>query len=245
MTAPVIPDLHLIDSLVAASLRHSRSTERKDELPARVASPTSAVILTQMPVLAAGLGGMLRAEGFEVSIYPGDMEDLVEYYTPPQDAMVILHGDAEPSIKTAEVLSARSPESILALWTEKITPTLLVQGLEAGIRCVLSTKLSVESTIASLLEICRGGECHIRIMMDTLCRQFRAPRLNEREKQILRMVKAAAKNKEIAYELHLTENTVKVYLNRLFRKAAVRSRFELAQWASEIPDWNNDEEDVL
>jgi DNA-binding NarL/FixJ family response regulator len=38
-------------------------------------------------------------------------------------------------------------------------------------------------------------------------------------------------NKEIAYELHLTEGTVKEYLNRIFRKVGATNRTELAVWA--------------
>jgi DNA-binding CsgD family transcriptional regulator len=63
-----------------------------------------------------------------------------------------------------------------------------------------------------------------------VCRQTKAPRLTEREKQIMQLVKAAAKNKEIAYALSLTEGTVKVYVHRLLRKVSVTSRLELAQW---------------
>jgi len=38
-------------------------------------------------------------------------------------------------------------------------------------------------------------------------------------------------NKEIAYELHLTEGTVKEYLNRIFRKVGATNRTDLAVWA--------------
>jgi len=38
-------------------------------------------------------------------------------------------------------------------------------------------------------------------------------------------------NKEIAYELHLSEGTVKEYMNRIFRKLEVKNRTELAVWA--------------
>jgi DNA-binding NarL/FixJ family response regulator len=38
----------------------------------------------------------------------------------------------------------------------------------------------------------------------------------------------AKQNKEIAYELHLSEGTIKEYLNRIFRKLDVKSRTELA-----------------
>jgi DNA-binding CsgD family transcriptional regulator len=42
------------------------------------------------------------------------------------------------------------------------------------------------------------------------------------------LVRQAKANKEIAYELCLTEGTVKEYLNRIFKKLQVRNRTELA-----------------
>lgn len=55
-------------------------------------------------------------------------------------------------------------------------------------------------------------------------------RLSNREEQIARLVAEAKLNKEIAFELHLTEGTVKEYLNRIFRKVGVKNRTELAVW---------------
>jgi DNA-binding NarL/FixJ family response regulator len=45
------------------------------------------------------------------------------------------------------------------------------------------------------------------------------------------LVRQAKQNKEIAYRLHLSEGTVKEYLNRIFRKLGVSNRTELAVWA--------------
>ena len=55
--------------------------------------------------------------------------------------------------------------------------------------------------------------------------------LSFREKQVVDLVRQAKANKEIAYQLHLSEGTVKEYLNRIFRKLAVSNRTELAVWA--------------
>lgn len=57
------------------------------------------------------------------------------------------------------------------------------------------------------------------------------PELSVREKQIVELVQQAKLNKEIAHELHLTEGTIKEYLNRIFRKLGVSNRTELAIWA--------------
>jgi DNA-binding NarL/FixJ family response regulator len=57
------------------------------------------------------------------------------------------------------------------------------------------------------------------------------PALSFREKQVVHLICKAKLNKEIAWELHLTEGTVKEYLNRIFRKVGCHNRTELAVWA--------------
>jgi len=57
------------------------------------------------------------------------------------------------------------------------------------------------------------------------------PKLSFREKQVVGLVSQAKLNKEIAFELHLTEGTIKEYLNRIFRKLGITNRTELAVWA--------------
>jgi DNA-binding NarL/FixJ family response regulator len=55
--------------------------------------------------------------------------------------------------------------------------------------------------------------------------------LSFRENQVIALVMEAKLNKEIAYSLHLSEGTIKEYLNRIFRKVGVKNRTELAIWA--------------
>lgn len=61
------------------------------------------------------------------------------------------------------------------------------------------------------------------------------PSLTFREKQVIGLVCRAKLNKEIAFELHLTEGTIKEYLNQIFRKVGVSNRTELAVWAVTRP----------
>src|SRR5262249_39933332 len=57
------------------------------------------------------------------------------------------------------------------------------------------------------------------------------PELSFRERQVVRLVSQAKLNKEIAYELHLSEGTIKEYLHRIFRKLGAANRVEVALWA--------------
>ena len=56
--------------------------------------------------------------------------------------------------------------------------------------------------------------------------------LTFREWQVVRLVTQARLNKEIAFELHLSEGTIKEYLNTIYRKLGTRNRTELAVWAA-------------
>ena len=74
------------------------------------------------------------------------------------------------------------------------------------------------------------------------CRKPRQPKaepprrnLTLREKQIVELVTQAKLNKEIAFVLHLSEGTIKEYLNKIFRKLDVKNRTELAVWSLSHP----------
>lgn len=59
--------------------------------------------------------------------------------------------------------------------------------------------------------------------------------LSARQKQILRLIIKGEPNKIIAFELHLSEGTVKEYLFRFFKKVGVTNRTALAVWGVDNP----------
>jgi two-component system nitrate/nitrite response regulator NarL len=54
--------------------------------------------------------------------------------------------------------------------------------------------------------------------------------LSHRERQVAALVARGLSNKQIAFELHLSEGTIKVYIFHIFQKASVTNRTELAVW---------------
>lgn len=56
-------------------------------------------------------------------------------------------------------------------------------------------------------------------------------RLTLRENQLVDLVIEGKPNKLIAFQLHLSEGTIKTYLSVVFQKIGVSNRTELAVWA--------------
>jgi DNA-binding NarL/FixJ family response regulator len=55
--------------------------------------------------------------------------------------------------------------------------------------------------------------------------------LSERQKEIARLVAEALSNKEIAQQLHVSEQTIKNYLYTIYDKLGIWSRVELTRYA--------------
>lgn len=60
------------------------------------------------------------------------------------------------------------------------------------------------------------------------------PDLTVREKQVVELLVKGKSNKEIAWDLHLTEGTVKEYMNKIARKLNLKGRVNIAIYGVKI-----------
>lgn len=58
--------------------------------------------------------------------------------------------------------------------------------------------------------------------------------LTPRELQVLELIAAGLSNKEISERIHLSENTIKTHLSRVFEKLGARRRTQAVQAAKEL-----------
>lgn len=108
------------------------------------------------------------------------------------------------------------------------------------------SKSIIFPTTAILRTCCRCGIEFGTSGTERVCTTCRKPRIRKsgplckqltpREKQIVDLVSRARLNKEIAYELHLSEGTIKEYLNKVYRKLGLKNRTELAVWVLLNPE---------
>jgi DNA-binding NarL/FixJ family response regulator len=184
-------------------------------------------LITERPLLIGGFRELLERAGIgqEHSIFrPADLPAMIGKLA---SALVVIDGDSSFAWDGLAQLRESSPHSWFVLWSGQVTPELARAACEAGVHGLISSRLPLAEAAEALLKICQG-EQEFRFETEPSARGTSAERLTRREQQVLALVKEGLKNREIAAALRTTQGSVKVYMNRLFRKMGVRSRYELA-----------------
>ena len=118
---------------------------------------------------------------------------------------------------------------------EKVTA-----ALEAGASGYLLKDAEAEE-VADAIRAAFAGEVHLDPAVARLLAQRMRARKNEepvepltaREKEVLAQLAKGASNKEIAYELDITERTARTHVSNILGKLGLASRTQAALWAVE------------
>ena len=144
----------------------------------------------------------------------------------PTVSLVVI--DSETGVNWGKLTALRGalPNAKFVIWG-RVTPQLVQQALAAGIEGVLSRRLVAAEAADALSRITRG-ERQFRFEPEWQRSKPAKSALSAREQEVVALVMGGRTNRQIATELHTTEGSVKVYLNRVFGKTGVKSRHELA-----------------
>jgi DNA-binding NarL/FixJ family response regulator len=118
---------------------------------------------------------------------------------------------------------------------EKVTA-----ALEAGASGYLLKDADAEE-VAAAIRSAHAGEVHLDAAVARLLAQRMRNRrdtepvepLTPREKEVLSQLARGASNKEIAYELSITERTARTHVSNILGKLGLASRTQAALWAVE------------
>jgi DNA-binding NarL/FixJ family response regulator len=135
-----------------------------------------------------------------------------------------------PSVKVAILTVSESDDDLFA-------------AVRAGATGYLLKEVSIEELADAVRAVARGHSLISPSMASRLLAEFNmlsrrveeqqgtAPRLSERELEVLRLVARGLSNRDIAAELVIAENTVKNHVRNILEKLHLRSRMEAAMYA--------------
>lgn len=197
------------------------------------------LIVDDHEMVREGLMAMLKPEpDFEVVGQTGvgeDVQDLVQGTRPD----VVLLDARLPGISGVEVcrrLTKAHPKVAVVILTTYTDVELVQDCLQAGARGYVVKDVEKFSLKESIRAVSRGQAVLAPQVAGQIIERMRsgAPQnerpagLNGSQLAILRLISRGHSNREIAADVHLSENTVKTHIQEIFRKLGVRNRVEAA-----------------
>jgi two-component system response regulator DevR len=196
------------------------------------------LIVDDHEMVREGLMSMLQPElDFEVVGQTGlgaEVAELVEATRPD----VVLLDARLPDVSGVEVcrrLSHSHPSVAVVILTTYTDADLVQECIEAGARGYVVKDVERFSLKESIRAVFRGQSVLApqvagHVMEGARTRHQGSPRaaLSASQVSILRLISRGHSNREIAAEVHLSENTVKTHVQEIFRKLGVRNRVEAA-----------------
>ena len=167
--------------------------------------------------------------------YGAAVADLVESSRPD----VVLLDARLPDISGVEVcrrLVRAHPDVAVVILTTFTDSELVQECLEAGARGYVVKDVERFSLKESIRAVHRGQAVLAPQVAGEVIERMRSPQsaarqpaaLSRSQLAILRLISRGHSNREIAAEVHLSENTVKTHIQEIFRKLGVRNRVEAA-----------------
>jgi len=197
------------------------------------------LIVDDHEMVREGLMAMLRSEpDFEVVGQTGYGEAVAELVESSRPDVVLLDTRL-PDISGVEVcrrLSRTHPGVAVVILTTYTDIELVEECLQAGARGYVVKDVERFSLKESIRAVSRGQSVLAPQVAGQIIERMRSRQpgearqagLSASQVAILRLISRGHSNREIAADVHLSENTVKSHVQEIFRKLGVRNRVEAA-----------------
>ncbi len=209
----------------------------------KVPDPIRALIVDDHALFRRGLEMVLDAEAdIELVGEASDGEEAVGKAgeSLPDVVLMDIRMPRTSGIEACRALKAVAPSAKIVMLTISDEEDDLFEAIRAGASGYLLKDIPLDE-VAEAVRAVYGGQSLINPSMagklltefatlarreEETPRQVPAPRLTEREIQVLRLVARGMNNRDIAKELFISENTVKNHVRNILEKLQIHSRME-------------------
>jgi DNA-binding NarL/FixJ family response regulator len=197
------------------------------------------VLVDDHALFRDGVASLLLAWGHEVVGQASDGAEAVDLVdeTSPEVVLMDVRMPNVSGIEATARIKERHPEVAIVMLTVSEDEADLFRAIKAGAQGYLLKNLEAPQLRSMLEGVARGEPAITPATAARIIDEFlRAPdvarqdtqRLTDRELEVLKFVTVGLRNREIATELGISENTVKFHLKNIVEKLHAQNRAELA-----------------
>jgi len=225
---------------------HPAPAEAPTPLPAG-AEPIRVLVVDDHALFRRGLQMVLEQESdIEVVGEAGDGAEAVDRAaeSAPDVVLMDVRMPKRGGIDACTAIKDAVPSTKIIMLTISDEEADLYDAIKAGAMGYLLKEISIEE-VAQAIRAVQGGQSLISpSMASKLLNEFAtmikkgddtqqvpAPRLTEREMDVLRLVAKGMNNRDISKDLFISENTVKNHIRNILEKLQLHSRMEAVVYA--------------
>jgi len=206
---------------------------------------TTLILADDHPLILEGLEQLFRRDKeFQVLTTCTTGHDTISAVRQHRPDILVLdvkmpNGDGLSVLR--QIHEERIPTRVVLL-TASMQDDEVLQAMETGVWGLVLKESAALSLVDSVRKVARGERALdqsliVRALDRALDKQNAARHaaevLSRREAEIVKMVAAGMRNKEIANKLFIGEGTVKTHLHAIYKKLGVHGRVELTLYAQE------------
>jgi DNA-binding NarL/FixJ family response regulator len=160
------------------------------------------------------------------------------------DVRMPASGGIDGGIEATHAIKDEVPNAKILMLTISDEEEDLYDAIKAGASGYLLKEISIEEVADAIRQVCKGQSLISPSMASKLLTEFAAmarkdeekqqmpaPKLTDREMEVLQLVAQGLNNRDIAKELFISENTVKNHVRNILEKLHLHSRMEAVVYA--------------
>jgi len=223
------------------------SDRASSDVAAPDADPIRVLVVDDHALFRRGLEMVLAQEpDIEVVGEAGDGAEAVERAADllPDVVLMDVRMPRRSGIEACTAIKDVVPSARIIMLTISDEEGDLYEAIKAGATGYLLKEISIDE-VATAIRAVAGGQSLISpsmaskllsefatlIKRDGDRQQVPAPRLTDRELEVLRLVARGLNNRDIAKQLYISENTVKNHIRNILEKLQLHSRMEAVVYA--------------
>lgn len=185
------------------------------------------LVVDDHPPVRFGMVALIKSQpGMEVVAEASDGEEAVEVYEDvrPDVVLMDLRMPGMGGVEAILAIRKKHPEARIIVLSTYDLDEDIHRAIQSGAKSYLLKDMPIEEIAGTIRSVYEGNAALPRQVADRLTERSQREQLTERERDVLESLIRGRSNKEIAANLHISEDTVKSHLKALFAKLRVRDR---------------------